>query len=137
MKPASPIRLILKPSSIDGIGVFALTTIPRGAPVPLSHENDSKIITDDEIVRLPQDYLRFHVPDPEGNWWGPIDYHLMSFGWFLNHSKNPNIDVSANFTAVRDISFGEELTIDYSFWKYPWVENRGKRFVPPWYNLLD
>jgi SET domain-containing protein len=137
MKSTAPIRLILKPSSIDGIGVFALTPIRKGEPVPLSHEGDSRIIPSDELDRLPQDFSKFHVPDPDGNWWGPVDYHRMSFGWFLNHSKTPNIDVSANFTTMRAIRIGEELTIDYSFWKFSWVRERAKRFIPPWYDLLD
>lgn len=137
MKSAAPIRLILKPSSIDGIGVFALTPIPEGAPVPLSHENDSRIIPEEELADLPPDYFKFHVPDAEENWWGPVDYHRLSFGWFLNHSKTPNLDVSANFTATRAIRAGEELTIDYSFWKFGWVERKGNRFVPPWYKLFD
>jgi SET domain-containing protein len=133
----SDIHLILKPSSIQGIGVFTLTPIEKGQNVPLSNENDSRIINGSELTHLPKAYSQYHVPDIEGNWWGPVDYHRMSIGWYLNHSKNPNLNVSSNFSAMRKIQKGEELTIDYSYWQFDWVMAKSHRHRPPWFSLLD
>src|SRR4051812_24199011 len=126
----SQIHLIVKPSPIQGIGVFALNPIQKGVRVPVSSENDARIIEEQELARLPKTYHQYLVPDVEGNWWGPIDFHRMSIGWYLNHSKNPNLDVSSNFTAIRKIARGEELTIDYSYWNFDWVKAKGKRHRP-------
>jgi SET domain-containing protein len=134
---ASDIHLILKPSSIQGIGVFTLTPIKKGEKVSLSNENDARIIPESALARLPKAYSQYHVPDVEENWWGPINYHCMSIGWYLNHSRNPNIDVSCNFAALRRIGKGEELTIDYSYWKFDWVNSKRQRHRPPWFKLLD
>src|SRR6266849_3362720 len=95
------VHLILKPSSIEGIGVFTLTPIREGDKVPLFNEDDSKVISKEEYACLPEAYSRYHVPDAEEKWWGPIDYHRMSIGWYLTHSGPPNIDVLSGFIAVR------------------------------------
>src|SRR5258708_37575616 len=80
---ASRIHLILRPSRIQGIGVFTLTSIKKGERIPLSNPNDARIIQDSELARLPKAYCQYHVPDVEGNWWAPINYHCMSIGWYL------------------------------------------------------
>ena len=134
---ASRIHLILRPSPIQGIGVFTLTSIKKGEKIPLSNANDARIIQDSELARLPKAYYQYHVPDVEGNWWGPINYHCMSIGWYLNHSKTPNLDVSSNFTPMRTIRKSEELTIDYSYWNFDWVKAKRRRHRPPWFKLLD
>ncbi len=130
------IHLILKPSPIDGIGVFTLTPLKKGDGVPLFAADDSKVISRRENVRLPKAYSRYHVPDADEKWWGPVDYHRMSIGWYLNHSDEPNIDASANFTALRGIKAGEELTIDYSYSRFDWVDDPGKRHGRPAYKPL-
>jgi SET domain-containing protein len=132
-----PIHLILKPSLIEGVGVFTLTPIKKGDRVPLFKKDDSTIISRRENVRLPQEYSRYHVPDRDENWWGPIDYHRMSIGWYLNHSTTPNIDAVDDFVALRRIKIGEELTINYSYSKFDWVNDKSKRHGRPPYRLLD
>jgi SET domain-containing protein len=132
------VHLILKPSPIEGIGVFTLTAIKQGDKVPLFNEDDSKVISKEEYARLPEAYSRYHVPDADEKWWGPIDYHRMSIGWYLNHSNTPNINVLAGFTALRRIRVGEELTIDYSYCKFDWVNDKNKRHGRPLYiDVLD
>ena len=131
------VHLILKPSLIEGIGVFTLTPIKKGERVPLFTDDDSKIISREENARLPKAYSRYHVPDRDENWWGPRDYHRLSIGWYLNHSVNPNINVLDNYTALRRIAIGEELTIDYSYSKFDWVKDKDKRHGRPPYRLLD
>jgi SET domain-containing protein len=132
-----PIHLILKPSLIEGVGVFTLTSIRKGDQVPLFGVDDSTTISRSENARLPKVYARYHVPDAEEKWWGPLDYHRMSIGWYLNHSPTPNIDVRSGYTALRGIKIGEELTIDYTYSKFDWVHDRNKRHGRPAYKLLD
>jgi SET domain-containing protein len=131
------IHLILKPSLIEGVGVFTLTAIKKGIRVPLFDEDDSKTVSRREYAAMPKAYSRYHVPDIDEKWWGPRDYHRMSIGWYLNHSETPNIDVVNDYTALRRIAVGEELTIDYSYSKFDWVKNKDKRHGRPPYKLLD
>lgn len=131
------IHLILKPSSIEGVGVFTLSPIRQGDRVPLFEVDDSTTISRSENAELPRAYSRYHVPDAEERWWGPSDYHRMSIGWFLNHSRTPNVDVRNNYAALRDIAVGEELTIDYTYSKFDWVHDADKRHGRPPYTLLD
>jgi SET domain-containing protein len=130
------IHLILKPSAIDGIGVFTLTPIKKGDKAPLFADDDTKVISRQENARLPKAYARYHVPDAAEKWWGPVDYHRLSIGWYLNHSSQPNIDAAADFTALRAIRAGEELTIDYAYSRFDWVDDARKRHGRPAYKPL-
>ena len=135
--PKTRIHLILKPSLIEGVGVFTLTPIKKGDRVPLFEKDNSAIVSRKENARLPKAYARYHVPDSEEKWWGPEDYHRMSIGWYLNHSATPNVDVADNYRALRRIAAGEEITIDYSYSKFDWVKIRDRRHGRPPYTLLD
>jgi hypothetical protein len=46
----------------------------------------------------------------------PRDFNQLTIGWYVNHSKAPNVRVTAEmaFVAMRDNQNGEELTSDYS-----------------------
>jgi len=96
-----PDYLILKPSSIHGIGVFAEDYLPKEFSFGISHY---KILQEglgfnkDIVVRTP-------------------------LGGFINHSENPNMRLVGlgnektcmifNPIALRDIKEGEELTLNY------------------------
>jgi SET domain-containing protein len=129
-------HLILKPSPIDGLGVFTLTPIRQGEPVPLSNEDEARILSEAELASMPSAYSHYCVPDKDEHWWGPVDFHRMSIGWYLNHSHDPNIDVSDRFAALRPIRAGEELTIDYSYWNFAWVHREDVARRPPWFRLF-
>ncbi len=116
--------------------MFTLTPIAKGQAVPLSNDEEARVIPEEELAHLPPAYANYYVPDREGRWWGPIDYHRMSIGWYLNHSTAPNLDVSAGFTARRDIAIDEELTIDYRYWRCDWVDRRPPDRRPSWYRLV-
>lgn len=114
-------NIILKSSSVHGIGVFALQTIPKG-----SRDIFSKGIRDwlkvpfSEVETLPEharllietyclfDEKNYFVPEHGFNIIDPVIY--------LNHSSQPNI-ISINdgeiFETLIDINPGEELLIDY------------------------
>jgi len=108
----------LKPSSIHGIGVFAIRDIPRGTYV---FRGDNLEMTwvkasalKDLDVETKKLYHDFCV-SRDGKYGCPRNFNVLTPAWYLNHSKKPNINVDKNydFYSVRPIKKGEELTIDY------------------------
>jgi SET domain-containing protein len=111
----------LKPSKVHGIGVFALTTIPKGArnifsTIDLGWEK----LTQQEVDTLPlysQKMIENYCLYDETHYFVPAQgFGLMDLSLFINHSDVPNIK-SINdgefFEALRDIFEGDELLIDY------------------------
>src|SRR4051794_13321730 len=86
------VLLVLKPSNIHGVGVFAAKTIKKGDVLPLIKSSDSR-----EIKRPSKYQKTICVPYPAANnsrhklYFGPIDFYQMSIGWYLNHSDTPNV----------------------------------------------
>jgi len=115
--------VMLKPSPIEGVGVFAVRDIPMGCRQMFSKPDAAEewmTIPKKEIETLPA-HAQFLVGNyclyDEDNYFIPAQgFKKMDVSLFLNHSDNPNI-ISINdgdyFEAVRDISSGEELLIDY------------------------
>lgn len=116
-------RVMLRPSPIEGVGVFAVCDIPKGcrdifsAPDP----GDEWIsITKEELAVLPP-HARFLVENyclyDETHYFVPgHGFKKMDLALFINHSDEPNIlsiDDGYYFEATRDIKAGEELVIDY------------------------
>jgi SET domain-containing protein len=115
--------VMLKPSKIAGIGVFALRAIPKGCRDMFSkpNPNDSWItVGKHEIQDLPshaqllvENYCLF---DADQYYIPQHGFKALDICLFLNHSDTPNIrsiDEGNYFEALRDIAEGEELTIDY------------------------
>jgi SET domain-containing protein len=115
--------VMLKPSSIEGIGVFALCDIPKGCRDMFSKPD----ITDEWITisKKEVDALPAHAKFVVGNYclYDDENYFVPGHGFkkmdlclFLNHSDSANI-ISINdgdhFEAIRDIKAGEELLVDY------------------------
>jgi len=113
----------LRPSSIQGVGVFAIRNIPKGVNpfqgVPLV---DSCLFKKEELAHLPEEIQEmindFFVIDTSGQIDIP-EYGLngIDIGFFINHSKTPNLityDESETFVTAREIKKGEELMADYS-----------------------
>ena len=115
--------VMLKPSPIEGIGVFAITAIPKGCRDMFGKPdtNDEWItISKKEVATLPT-HTQFLIGNyclyDEENYFVPgHGFKKMDVSLFLNHSDNPNI-ISINdgdlFESVRDINPGEELLVDY------------------------
>jgi SET domain-containing protein len=112
---------MIQPSPIHGIGVFAITDIPKGTKDIFSKESGEWI----KVNRTEVDALPAHCKNlVETHCLFDDDvYYLPDYGFkkldiviFLNHADNPNI-ISVNdgvyFEAIREIKCGEELLIDY------------------------
>lgn len=115
--------IMLKPSTLEGIGIFAIQDIDKGCREMFSKpDSQDKWITlsKNEVATLPHhaklmvenyclyDNDNYFVPD--------YGFKKIDVSLFLNHSDIPNI-ISINdgeyFEAIRNIKAGEELLIDY------------------------
>ncbi|MBK6826682.1 MAG: SET domain-containing protein [Chitinophagaceae bacterium] len=113
--------VMLKPSPVHGIGVFAIRDIPKGCRSIFSKGTGGWVrISFEEVEQLPAhsrnlietyclyDETHYFVPD--------YGFKLMDLALYLNHSSTPNIasvNEGESFEALRDISTGEELLVDY------------------------
>jgi hypothetical protein len=115
----------IKPSPIHGVGVFAIKDVAAGTY--LFKRDDAPIFWVDgkkieeltgEVRRLYDDFCII-----KGSMYGcPRNFNQLTMSWYLNESKEPNVgcDEDYDFYSLRDISKGEELTVDYStFSEYP------------------
>ena len=111
----------LKPSSIHGIGVFAIRDIEKGTKNIFSSTSAEWIsVTKEEINSLPlhsRELIENHCLYDDKHYFIPeYGFKLFDMVVFLNHSDHPNL-VSVNdgeyFEAIRDITCGEELFVDY------------------------
>jgi len=114
----------LQPSSIHGIGVYAIRVIPKGKnpfeTLPTYGRRRGYVrITDEELDALPPGLSRLlkalfvptdgkmHIPTAGTN--------IVYLAAYVNHSATPNLRTADgfNFRARRRIREGEELTADY------------------------
>jgi SET domain-containing protein len=113
--------VMIKPSGIHGIGVFAVRDIPNGCNQMFSEEmGEWTTVAKTEIDGLPQhakDIVENYCLYDEANYFLPAQgFKAIDLSLFLNHADIPNIisvNDGASFEAIRDIKKGEELLIDY------------------------
>lgn len=115
--------VMLRPSPIAGIGVFAIRDIPKGCRAMFSKpdKNDNWItISKKEVESLPphaQQLIENYCLFDEDQYFVPdYGFKKIDVSLFLNHSDTPNIisiEDGNYFEATRDIKSGEELFIDY------------------------
>ena len=87
-------RLTIKPSTINGLGLFAAEELPVGENLGISHVYDERFTN--QFIRTP-------------------------LGGFINHSDTPNLKayIDADFRYIktlRHIKVGEELTLEYNLY---------------------
>ena len=113
--------VMIKPSPLHGIGVFAIRDIPKGTRDLFSQGVGEWIkLTIAEVEALPKhsrDLVENHCLFDEDYYYVPdYGFKLVDLVIYLNHSDTPNI-ISINegeyFEATRDIAAGEELLLDY------------------------
>lgn len=115
--------VMLRPSPIEGVGVFAIRDIPKGTRDMFSKPSaDDKwiLLSKDDVAKLPghaQHIITNYSLYDEHNYFVPDHgFKKIDVSLFLNHSDQPNvmsIDDGNYFEAIRDIAAGEELLIDY------------------------
>ncbi|HMO60557.1 MAG TPA: SET domain-containing protein-lysine N-methyltransferase [Ferruginibacter sp.] len=115
--------VMLRPSPVDGIGVFAIRDIPKGCRnmfSPPGKDDDWIVVPKTAIENLPaasrhlvETYCLFDAD----NYFVPKDgFKKMDLVYFLNHSDEPNtcsVNDGEYFETLRDIKAGEELLINY------------------------
>ena len=113
--------VMIKPSLLHGIGVFAIRDIPKGTRDLFSQGVGEWIkLTIAEVEALPKhsrDLVENHCLFDEDHYYVPdYGFKLVDLVVYLNHSDTPNV-ISFNegeyFEATRDIAAGEELLVDY------------------------
>ena len=113
--------VMIKASPVHGIGVFAIRDIPKGTQDIFSQGIGDWIeVSKEEVEALPKhsrDLVENHCLFDEKSYFIPdYGFKLVDLVIYLNHSDRPNV-VSINdgerFEAIRDISCGEELFVDY------------------------
>lgn len=114
-------KIMLKPSPVHGIGVFAIAPIAKGEREIFSRNEQQWIpISDEEMQNLPphvQQVIENYCLYDEHHYFIPEEgFKILDLVVFLNHSEHPNIksiDDGLQFEALRNIEAGEELFIDY------------------------
>ena len=118
---AASTYVMIKPSPLHGIGVFAIRDIPKGTSNIFSKGVGDWIkVSKEELDALPQhskDLIENHCLFDEDFYFIPdYGFKLVDLVIYLNHSETPNV-ISLNdgeeFEAIRDIAIGEELLVDY------------------------
>jgi SET domain-containing protein len=115
--------VMLRPSPVAGVGVFAIRDIPKGCRTmfgPPDSPDDWVVVSRAEVEALPEasrlvvenyclyDAAQYYVP--------ARGFKQVDLACFLNHADAPNVvsqGDGAYFEALRDISAGEELFVDY------------------------
>ena len=113
--------VMIQPSPLHGIGVFAIRDIPKGTRDLFSQGIGEWIkLTMAEVEALPKhsrDLVENHCLFDEDFYYVPdYGFKLVDLVIYLNHSDTPNV-ISVNdgefFEAICDIKAGEELLVDY------------------------
>ncbi len=121
---ASNTWVMIRPSAIEGIGVFALRDIPKGCREMFSKANAHEqwiTVPKIEVADLPEHSRalieNYCLYDEENYFIPDYGFKKMDLVNYLNHADTPNV-ISINdgefFEAISDIKKGEELFIDYA-----------------------
>ena len=113
----SELSFILRPSPHDGVGVFCTHGITKGSRLRLFPGPAQRIVPHENLAgnRLLEVFCRWYGLEDHRGCHVPRDFGYMEIGWYLNHSGTPNAyhDENFDYFASRDISPGDEITIDY------------------------
>jgi len=113
----------LKPSKIEGVGVFAVKNIPKNTnPFQGAIKHKWLEFLPKELKNLDKEILKmisdFFATEKNGKFVIPESgLNCMDISFFLNKSKKTNvktIDNGLTFITLRKIKKGEELTVSYA-----------------------
>ncbi len=117
------VRLELRLSRVDGIGVFAATRIRAGEKVApgIADVDFESLVPWRDLERyeqiVKQKVRQFCIGTPDGFIPPPgFDFNKLSIDWYFNHSCDGALgfDEEGDFIALRDIERGSEITYDYA-----------------------
>lgn len=125
----SEFSFMLKPSSLGGIGVFAIHDVKAGTHIFTTTFSLRTL----KIENVPTDLRMYCIYLNDEECLCPERFDRMELGWFINHSFTPNIarmnivdpaDVANSLKvralyAIKDIKAGDEILIDYNNLKEP------------------
>ena len=113
--------VMIRPSGVHGIGVFAIRDIPAGCRDIFSKEMGEWVtVPRNETDALPvhaRELIENYCLFDEGDYFIPAQgFKAIDLSLFLNHSDTPNI-FSVNdgeyFETIRPVKKGEELFVNY------------------------
>ena len=112
------LSFLLKPSPLAGSGVFSTHNIKQGVPLLLFADDQYRVIRKETVVEgsLLHTLCQTFAVNVADEYHCPMNFNQMDVGWHLNHSDTPNAvpdESRNNYSALRDIEQGEEITIDY------------------------
>ncbi|MEK6918075.1 MAG: SET domain-containing protein [Nanoarchaeota archaeon] len=106
--------LVLKPSKIEGIGVFANSNIKNGTIFPYDKKDRLIKIKDARKNKKLHQMCERYCVQREEDYLCPPSFQKMHVLWFLNHSKKPNLMKGKKcFIAKKNITKGKEILVDY------------------------
>lgn len=111
------VRTQLRPSSIHGIGVFALRDLKKGDKLYADVVPNASDLPYSKLKKL-----RPEVKQAILNAWPNIIngahflYPVTKTNAFINHSDTPNYDIN-NDEIITDVKAGEEITMDYRLYQ--------------------
>lgn len=112
-KTTSEFSFVLRPSSVQGIGVFTTHAIKKGVRLRLFPKEVSRLIK--KLPCTSENIFKHYCITSPGGLYCPSDFGKMAIGWYLNHSSRPNIfHKDYTYFAKCDIGAGEELTVNYN-----------------------
>jgi hypothetical protein len=109
----------LRASALHGVGVFAIRDIPENFPLFQGDDLPLCRVPEAEVAQIPDAAIRQLYADfcplIDGNYIAPRNFNSLTQAWYVNHSESPNIAMNSSleFSTVRAIQHGEELTFDY------------------------
>jgi hypothetical protein len=126
----------VQPSTLHGVGVFAIRRIPKGInPFELPIPAELTGLTDADIRPLPpgiKEMIRQYAVKQNGRYvLSTLGFNLLDLEYFVNHSDKPNLifdDDEGCYRTARTIVRGEELAGDYNRYapKMPAVKYKTK-----------
>jgi hypothetical protein len=113
----------LRPSRLDGVGVFAATPLKTDQRIAagIADSDYRRLIAwsslGDYDVAVREKINAFCIGTPDG-FIPPdkLDFNRLSVEWYLNHSCDGNVgfDEDGDFVARRPVRKGDELAYDYA-----------------------